>query len=146
MWSLWWVQILEYITAWKSHLIFCLFLRIIIIVMQTYLKALDIQNACQVYWVDRVLKILSVLWIIFHVIYKTVYLQLTNFSYVNCEHMCTISYHHHHHHHNQIGSMGHSPLFTRVVCAVCFAIYDVGLFQKKICMSVSPHKKVHYCY
>ena len=40
------VQILEYIKAWMSYL---LFVHLIIIIVQTYLKALNIQHDCPVY-------------------------------------------------------------------------------------------------
>ena len=44
--------------------------------------------------------------IIFHAIYGAVSIQLTHFSYDNCENTCTWSYYHH-----QFGRITHLPLF-----------------------------------
>ena len=48
--------------------------------MQTYLKALNYWNACQVYAAKCVSKIKTILSIIFNSIYGAVCLQLTQFS------------------------------------------------------------------
>ena len=66
------VQILEYIKAWKSYLFFCLLYHLIIIIMQAFLKALNIYNSFQVYSVECVSKIKSKLSIAFHAIYVAV--------------------------------------------------------------------------
>ena len=55
---------------------------------------------------ERVSKIKSILSIIFHAIYGAVRIQLTHFSYDDCENTCTLSYHHH-----QIRRMTHLSLF-----------------------------------
>ena len=55
---------------------------------------------------ECVSKIKSVLSIIFHAIFGAVHIQLTHFSYDNCENMCTLSSYNH-----QIESMTHLPLF-----------------------------------
>ena len=49
--------------------------------MQTYLKALSISNACQVYSVECVSKTKSILSIIFDTVYGAVYFQLAQFSF-----------------------------------------------------------------
>ena len=49
-------------------------------IMQTYLKALNYWNACQVYAAECVSKIKTILSIIFYSIYGAVCLQLTQFS------------------------------------------------------------------
>ena len=48
--------------------------------MQTYLKALNYYNACQVYATECVSKIKTILSIIFYSLYGTVCLQLSRFS------------------------------------------------------------------
>ena len=59
--------------------------------MQMYLKALNLYNAFQVYSVDSVSKIKLILSIIFHAIYVAMCIQLTYFSYDDCEITCTLS-------------------------------------------------------
>ena len=55
---------------------------------------------------ECVSKIKSILLsIIYHEIYGAVRIQLTHFSYDDCENTCTLSYYHH-----QIGSITHLPL------------------------------------
>ena len=56
-------------------------------------------------------KIKSILSIIFNAIYGAVCIQLTHFSYDDCENMSTLSYHF-----KQIGSMTHLPLFRIWSC------------------------------
>ena len=79
---LWWVQIFGYVLACRS----CSFLYtlhyLIIIIVQTYLRTLNLQNACQICFVECVSKIKH----IFSVIHYTI-------------------------HHHQIGSMSYYPLF-----------------------------------
>ena len=57
-------------------------------------------------FVRCVSKIKSILSIIFHAIYGAVCIQLTHFSYTDCENTWTLSYYQH-----QIGSMTYLPLF-----------------------------------
>ena len=52
-------------------------------------------------------KIKSILSSVFHAIYGAVRIQLTHWSYDDCENMCTLSYDH-----IQTGSMTHLPLFS----------------------------------
>ena len=71
-------------------------------------------------------KMKSVLSVIFHAIYGAVRIQLTRFSYDDCENMCTWSYYHH-----QIGSMTHLPLFrvrswNNGMCCMSFYILIIG--------------------
>ena len=58
-------------------------------IMQTCLKALNLQNTCQSYSVECVSMIKSILAIIFHVTYGAVSFQLTYFN--DCEYMCSPS-------------------------------------------------------
>ena len=50
-------------------------------IMQMYLKILNFWNTCQLHSVECVSKIKSILSIIFHAIYRAVFIQLTRFSY-----------------------------------------------------------------
>ena len=80
MFSLWYLQMIEYIMACRSCSFVCRQHHLIIIIMQTYLKALNYKNACQVYDAECVSKIKTILSIIFYSIYGAVCLQLTQFS------------------------------------------------------------------
>ena len=62
--SLWCVQIIEYIMACRSNSYVCI-LHHLIIIMLTYLNALDISNVSQIYFVECGCRIKSVLLIIF---------------------------------------------------------------------------------
>ena len=53
--------------------------------MQIYRKALNLQNACQVYSVEWVSKIKYSLSIIFYAIYRAVCFQRNHFSFDDCE-------------------------------------------------------------
>ena len=55
----------------------CLPITVIIIIMQTYRKALNLHNACQIYAVVCASEITSMLSIILYSIYGAVYRQLT---------------------------------------------------------------------
>ena len=55
---------------------------------------------------ECVSKIMQVPSIIFHAINVAVRIQLTHFSYDDCENMCTLSYNHH-----QFRSVTHGPFF-----------------------------------
>ena len=80
MFSLWYLQTIGYIMACRSCSFVCRLHHLIIIIMQTYLKALNYSNACQVYAAECVSKIKKILSIIFYSIYGAVCLQLTYFS------------------------------------------------------------------
>ena len=100
---LWCAQIIKYIMARRSYSFVCTLYFLIIVIMQTYLKVLHFWNFCQVFFRE----IKSILSIICHEINVAVWIQLTNFSYDDCENTCILSHFHH-----QIGSTTHLPLFT----------------------------------
>ena len=79
---LWWVQIFGYVLACRSCSFVYTLHYLIIIIVQTYLRTLNLQNACQICFVECVSKIKH----IFSVIHYTI-------------------------HHHQIGSMSYYPLF-----------------------------------
>ena len=68
--SLWWVQIFGYILACRSYSFVCAVHHPIIIIVQTYLKAL---NACHIYFVECVSKIKHFLSVIHYIIYVGLY-------------------------------------------------------------------------
>ena len=68
---------------------------VIAIILQIYLKALNLQNACQVYSVEWVSKIKSSLSFNFYAIYRAVCFQITHFSVDDCENICVSSYYDH---------------------------------------------------
>ena len=80
MFSLWYLQMIGYIVACGSCSFVCRLHHLIIIIMLTYLKALNYLNACQVYAAECVSKIKTIPSIIFYSIYGAVCLQLTQFS------------------------------------------------------------------
>ena len=80
MFSLWYLQMIGYIMACRSCSFVCWLHHLIIIIMQTYLKALNYQNACQVYAAECVSNIKTILSIIVYSIYGAVRFQLTQFS------------------------------------------------------------------
>ena len=79
-----------------------------LLIIQTYLEALQFYNTCQVHSAECVSKIMSIFSIIFHSKYDSVCLQFTRFACDDCENMCTLSYYYH-----QVGSM-HNLLLCRV--------------------------------
>ena len=80
MFSLWYLQTIGYIMTCRPCSFVCRLHHLIIIIMQTYLKALNYYNACQVYAAECVSKIKTILSIIFYSIYGAMFLQLTQFS------------------------------------------------------------------
>ena len=50
--SLWWVQIVGCLLVCRLGLFICTLSHLIIIIAQTYLKTLNLQNACQIYFVE----------------------------------------------------------------------------------------------
>ena len=86
-------QIIEYIMArWSYSFVCTLCFLLLIIIMVTYLKVVNFYNTCQVHFVETRLKIWSIFSIIFIVIYWSVFIQLTHFSFDQCENRCTLSY------------------------------------------------------
>ena len=59
--SLWWVQIFGCVLACRSDSYVCTVHHLTIIIVQTYLKALKLQNASQIYFVECVSKIKHIL-------------------------------------------------------------------------------------
>ena len=78
----------------------------IIVIVQIYLKTLNLSNACQVYFVECVSTIKHILSIIHYTIYWAVCFQFTNFPCDDWENTCTLSHYHH-----QIGRMNYCQLF-----------------------------------
>ena len=72
LWSLWWVQIVGYVLPCGSYLFVCTVHHLIIIIVKTYLKTLNLQNACQIYFVECVSKIKHILSVIHYTIHYTI--------------------------------------------------------------------------
>ena len=77
--SLWWLQIIGYILSWRSYSFVCTLHHLIIIIVQTYLKTLNLYNACQIYFVECVIKIMHILSVIHYTIRGVVCFQFTHF-------------------------------------------------------------------
>ena len=104
--SLWWVQIVGYILAWRLYSFICTLHHLIIIIVQTYLKTLNLWNAYQIHFVECVSKIRHILSVIHYTIRGAVCFQFTHFPCDDWENIYTFSYYRH-----QIGSMNYYPLF-----------------------------------
>ena len=76
--SLWWVQIVRYVLACRSCSFVCTLHHLIIIIVQTYLKTLNLLNACQIYFVECVSKIEHIFSVIHCPLYGAVCFQLTH--------------------------------------------------------------------
>ena len=76
--SLWWVQIVGYVLACRSCSFDCTWHHLIIVILQTYLKTLNLWNACQIYFVECVSKIQHNFSVIYYTIYGAVCFQFTN--------------------------------------------------------------------
>ena len=96
-----------YVLVWRSYSLVCILPHLIIIILQTYLKTLNLKNACQIYFVECVSKVRHIPSVIHYTICETVCFQFTHFPCDDWENIYTLSYHHHH----QIGSMNYYPLF-----------------------------------
>ena len=75
----WWVQIVGYVLACRSYSFVCTLHHIIIIIVQTYLKTLNLLNACQIYFVECVSKIKHITSVIHYAICEAVRFQFTHF-------------------------------------------------------------------
>ena len=106
LWSLRWVQMVGYVLAWISYSFICTLHHLMIIVVKTYLKTLNLSNACQIYFVERMIKIRHILSVIHYTIRGAVCFQLTHIPCDDWENIYTLSYYDH-----QVGSMNHYPLF-----------------------------------
>ena len=104
--SLWWVQIVGCVLACRSYSFVCTVHHLIIIIEQTYMKTLNLQNACQIYFVECVSKIKHILSVIHYTICGAVCFQFSHFPCDDWENIYTLSYYHH-----QIGCMNYYPLF-----------------------------------
>ena len=102
--SLWWVLIFGYILACRPFV--CTVHHLNIIIVQIYLKALNLLNACQIYFVECESKIQHILSVIHYTICGAVCFQFTHFSCDDWKNIYTLSYYHH-----QIESMTYYPLF-----------------------------------
>ena len=76
--------------------------------MQTYLKPLHLQNACQIHFVECVSKSKHIISVIHYAICRAVCFQFTHFHCDDWENIYTLFYYHH-----QIGSMKYMyyPMF-----------------------------------
>ena len=75
----WWVQIFGYVLACRSCSSVCTLYHLIIIIVQTYLRTLNLWNACQIYFVGGVSKIKHISSAIHYIIYRDVCFQFTHF-------------------------------------------------------------------
>ena len=103
--SLWYLQMIGYIIACRSCLFVCRLHRLIIIIMQNYLKGIEWLKRLTVVCCRVCLRLRQ-----FSQLSFIQYMGLCIFSLPNSDvmilRMCTLSYYHH-----QIGSMNHQPLF-----------------------------------
>ena len=104
--SLWCVQTVGYVLACRSYSFVCTIQHLILIIVQIYLKTLNLWNACQIYCVECVSKIKHIVSVIHETICGAVCFQFTHFSCDDWENIYTLSNYHH-----QIGSMNYYPLF-----------------------------------
>ena len=124
---LWWVQILGYALACKSYSFVCTVHHLIIIV-QIYLKALNLLNACQTYFVECVSEIKHILAAIHFTRCVAVCFQFTHFFCDDRDYIYTLFYHHH-----QIVvwttthclGLGHETMVS-AVCLSIFLCLDCG--------------------
>ena len=104
--SLWWVQIVGRVLACRSYSFVCIVHHLIIIIVQSYIKTtLNLQNACQIYFVECVSKTMRILSITHYTICGAVSFQFTYFCCDSWENIYTLSNYHH-----QIGSRNYYPL------------------------------------
>ena len=75
-------------------------------IVQTFLKALNLWNACQIYFVECVSKIKHILSVIHNTICGAVCFQFTHFPCDDWDNIYILSCYH-----QQIGSMNYYPLF-----------------------------------
>ena len=76
---LWWVQIFGYVLACRSCSFVCTLHHLIITIVQTYLRTLNLWNACQIYFVECVSKIKYIFSVIHYAVYGAVCFQFTHF-------------------------------------------------------------------
>ena len=100
------VHLIGYVQVCRSYSFVCTAHHLIIIIVQTYLKILNLKHACQIYLVECVSKIKHILSVIHYAICGAVCFQFTHFPCDAWENIYTLSFYHH-----QIGSMNYYPLF-----------------------------------
>ena len=81
--SLWWVQIVGYVLVCRSCSFVCTLHHLVVIILQTYLKTLNLYNACQIHFVECVSKIKYIFSVIHYAIYGAVFFQFTHFPSAN---------------------------------------------------------------
>ena len=91
---LWWVQTSGHVLDCRSYS-FVYTVHFIIIIVQTYLKALNFLIACQIYFVKCVSKIKHIISVIHYTICGAVCFQFTHFSCDDWDNIYTLSYYHH---------------------------------------------------
>ena len=106
--SLWWVHIVGYVLACRSCSVVCTLHHLIIIIVQTYRKTLNLKNACQTYFVECVSKIKHIFSVIHYTIYGAVCFQFIHFSCDEWDniHFILLSSSNYHHQ-----NMNYYPLF-----------------------------------
>ena len=97
----------KYVMTWWSYSFFYTPHWLIIIIFTDVSESIELLKFVSGrFCLECVSKIKSTLSIIFHAIYGAVRIQLTHFSYDDCENMFILSYYRH-----QIGRMTHLPMF-----------------------------------
>ena len=115
------MQIVGYVLACRSHSFVCTLHHLIITIVQTHLKTLNLQNACQIYFGECMSKAKHIFSVIHYTKYGAACFQLTHFPYDDREYVrCLITI---------IKSevwtiihclgLGHGTM----VCAVCLSIF-----------------------
>ena len=124
---LWWVQIFGYVLACRSWSFACTLHSLTIIIVQTYLRTLDLRNACQIYFVECVSKIKHIFSVIHYTIYGAVFFFSLTIPLVVIDRIYTLSY-----------FIIKSEVWTFIhclglgletmVCVVCLFIFLIFLF------------------
>ena len=118
-----------YVLVCRSYTFVSTVHHLIIIIVQTYPKALNLKNSCQMYFVECVTTIKHILSVTYDTIYGAVCFQCTHFTCYDGDNIYTLSYYHH-----QIASMNNCPLFrvrsrnNGVRCMpFCILMHYIGL-------------------
>ena len=141
------VFIIIFVLVCRSYSFVCTAHHLIIIIVQTYLKALNLQNACQIYFVECVSKIKNILSVIHYTICGAICFQFTPFSCDDCENIYTVSYYHH-----QIGSMNYYPLFrvrswnNGVHCMSFYILIDITILLLVLKAASEEHSVIKMLY
>ena len=125
----------------------CTVHHLIIIIVQTYLKPLNLQTACQIYFVECVSKNKNILSVIHYTICGAVWFQFTPFSCDDWENIYTLSYYHH-----QIGSMNYFSLFrvrswnNGVRCMSFYILIDITMLLLVLKAASEEHNVIKMLY